>query len=219
MQITQTTIHFPNIRLQARDAHKLRGYFGNLFQEHSPLLHNHYQDGTSRYAYPLVQYKVIEHVPVLLGLQEGANLLAALFLKIRGIDIEGEQIPVLAKNIQKKVYDLEVNKQLYNYSFKTYWMALNQDNHKKYILLEPTQKPWFLNHLLQNNILSFYKGVSFRTSEQILVTSDLEERVSQFKNKPMIVFSGRFTTNAFLPELVGVGKSVSRGFGAVSLKP
>ena len=54
-----TTIRFPEIALRTRDAHKLRGYFGNLFQEHSPLLHNHWEDGTSRYAYPLVQYKVV----------------------------------------------------------------------------------------------------------------------------------------------------------------
>ena len=59
MQITQTIIKFPEISLKTRDAHKLRGYFGNIFKEHSPLLHNHFEDGTNRYAYPLVQYKVI----------------------------------------------------------------------------------------------------------------------------------------------------------------
>ncbi len=59
MQIQTTTIRFPEIQLQARDAHKLRGYFGNLFKEHSPLLHNHFEDGSLRYKYSLVQYKII----------------------------------------------------------------------------------------------------------------------------------------------------------------
>ena len=54
-----TRIKFPDIQLQTRDAHKLRGYFGNLFQEHSPLLHNHYDSGQLRYRYPLIQYKEI----------------------------------------------------------------------------------------------------------------------------------------------------------------
>ena len=93
MQITQTIIHFPDIRLKTRDAQKLRGYFGNLFKEHSPLLHNHYQDGTTRFAYPLVQYKVIKNVPMLVGLEEGADLLISLFLKIRELDIEENTIP------------------------------------------------------------------------------------------------------------------------------
>jgi len=132
MQITQTIIKFPDIKLQTRDAHKLRGYFGNLFKEHSPLLHNHYADGTSRYAYPLVQYKVIDKTPLLVGFKEGADLLVSLFLKIREINIDGTIYPVLAKNIGQKQFDLTVNEQLYNYLFKTFWMALNQDNYQKY---------------------------------------------------------------------------------------
>lgn len=217
MQITQTTIQFPDIKLQTRDAHKLRGYFGNLFKEHSPLLHNHYEDGSSRYAYPMVQYKVIDKIPVLLGFQEGAELLVSLFLKIREIDIEGQHFPVLAKNIQQKQNTLSVNEQLYNYTFKTLWMALNQENFKKYQQLEETERTTFLNHQLQNNILSFYKGLSFRTNERIMAVTRVEEKQTLFKNQSMLAFSGQFTSNAYLPEWAGIGKAVSRGFGTVSL--
>lgn len=35
MTIPLTLIRFPGIHLETRDAHKLRGYFGNLFKEHS----------------------------------------------------------------------------------------------------------------------------------------------------------------------------------------
>ncbi len=217
MQITQTIIQFPDIQLQTRDAHKLRGYFGNLFKEHSPLLHNHYEDGSSRYAYPLVQYKVIDRVPVLTGFQEGAELLVSLFLKIREIDIEGQQFPVLAKNIQQTQCTLTVNQQLYNYSFKTLWMALNQENFRKYMQLNENEKRNFLNHQLQNNILSFYKGLSFRTSERIMAVTQVEEKQTQFKNQAMLAFAGQFTTNAYLPQWAGIGKAVSRGFGTVDL--
>lgn len=218
MQITQTIIQFPDIELQTRDAHKLRGYFGNLFKAHSPLLHNHYTDGTTRYAYPLVQYKVIDKIPVLVGFQEGAELLVTLFLKIRELDIEGNRFAVLAKNIQQKQVELNVNRQLYNYTFKTLWMALNQENFRKYTHLGESEKTAFLNQQLQNNILSFYKGLSYRTSERIMAITHLEEKQTLFKDQPMLAFSGGFTTNAFLPEWAGIGKAVSRGFGTVSLK-
>ena len=217
MQITQTTIQFPDILLQTRDAHKLRGYFGSLFKEHSSLLHNHYDDGSVRYGYPLIQYKVIDKTPVLLGFQEGAELLVSLFLQIREIDIEGQQFTVLAKNIQQKQCELTVNKRLFNYSFKTLWIALNQENFKKYSRLDENGKTTFLNRQLQNNILSFYKGLSFRTNERVMVTTQLEEKQTLFKNQSMLAFSGQFTSNAYLPEWSGIGKAVSRGFGTVSL--
>ena len=217
MQITQTIIQFPDIQLQTRDAHKLRGYFGNLFKEHSPLLHNHYEDGSSRYAYPLVQYKVIDKIPVLVGFQDGADLLISLFLQIREINIEGQLYPVLAKNIQQKQHELIVNKQLYNYSFKTLWMGLNQENFKNYMDLDESDRTPFLNRQLQNNILSFYKGLLFRTEERIMVITRLEEKQTLFKNHSMLAFSGQFTSNAYIPEWTGVGKAVSRGFGTISL--
>ena len=219
MQITQTTIQFPDIQLQTRDAHKLRGYFGNLFREHSPLLHNHYEDGSARYAYPMVQYKVIDRIPVLVGFQEGADLLVSLFLKIREITIEGQHYPVLAKNIQQKQCELCVNKQLYNYSFKTLWMALNQENFRKYQQLGEPERATFLSRQLQNNILSFYKGLSFHTGERIMAIGSLEEKETLFKNQSMLAFSGQFTSNASLPEWAGIGKAVSRGFGTISVNP
>jgi hypothetical protein len=217
MQITQTIIQFPDIQLQTRDAHKLRGYFGNLFKEQSPLLHNHYEDGSALYAYPQVQYKVVDHIPVLVGFQKGAELLVKLFLKIRELEIEGKHFPVLAKNIQQKLCDLIVNRQLFSYEFKTLWMALNQENFKKYLQLDEPGKTKFLNQQLQNNILSFYKGLSFFTNDKIMAITKVAEKQTQFKNQSMLAFSGQFTTNAYLPEWAGIGKAVSRGFGTVSL--
>lgn len=215
MQITQTIIQFPEIQLATRDAHKLRGYFGNLFREHSPLLHNHFEDGRLRYAYPLVQYKVIENVPVLVGFAEGAGLLTQLFLKIKEIRIGEEIFPVFSKNISQKNHELSVNKGLYNYTFKTLWMGLNQKNFQKYLQLTETERKEFLDKTLQNNILSFYKGIGFRVEERILVNGTLTEKQTLFKDKKMTAFAGRFSSNSFLPGYTGVGKAVSRGFGTV----
>ncbi|MFW5831722.1 MAG: CRISPR-associated endonuclease Cas6 [Prolixibacteraceae bacterium] len=215
MQITQTIIRFPEISLATRDAHKLRGYFGKLFREHSPLLHNHFEDGRLRYAYPLVQYKVIGNVPVLVGFAEGAGLLTQLFLKIKEIKIGAETFPVYSKNISQKNHELSVNKGLYNYAFKTLWMGLNQKNFKIYLDLAENEQKKFLDKTVQNNILSFYKGVGFRVQEQILVNGNYTEKQTLFKDKKMIAFTGRFSGNAVLPGYAGIGKAVSRGFGTV----
>lgn len=219
MQLTQTIIRFPEISLATRDAHKLRGYFGDLFREHSPLLHNHFEDGRLRYAYPLVQYKVVDNVPMLVGFAEGAGLLTHLFLKIKEIKIGAETFPVYSKNISQKNHELSVNKGLYNYTFKTLWMGLNQKNFQHYLQLAESERKGFLDKNLQNNILSFYKGVGFRVEDRILVNGNFSEKQTFFKDKKMIAFAGRFSSNAFLPGLAGIGKAVSRGFGTVTEIP
>jgi len=94
MQIQTTQIKFPDISLHPHYAHKLLGYFCNLFKEKSPLLHNHYESGELRYSYPLVQYKIIDSVPMLLGINEGAELLIELFLKIKELQLEDEKFPI-----------------------------------------------------------------------------------------------------------------------------
>jgi hypothetical protein len=215
-QLTQTIIRFPDLRLQTRDAHKLRGFFGNLFKEHSSLLHNHFDDGSLRYAYPLVQYKIIDKVPVLTGFQEGGKLLIDLFLKIKNLNIGGEEYIINAKNIENKIIEFGPLLQLFEYRFKTLWMALNQKNYPEYEKLKTQEaKIFFLNKQLQNNILSFYKGIGFRVQERIMVKGRFREKTTLFKNKKMLAFEGKFTSNAVIPDFAGIGKAVARGFGTV----
>ncbi|MEM9981306.1 MAG: CRISPR-associated endonuclease Cas6 [Bacteroidota bacterium] len=218
MKTIQTvTISFPEIKLRVRDAHKLRGYFGNLFQEHSPLLHNHYENGKLRYAYPLVQYKVINQKPTLVGLGEGAHLLTQLFLEMKELHIEGRCYPVLEKNIEAKNYTIGLEENLQEYRFQTLWLALNQKNYGYYRQLDGTQRHKQLVSILLRNILSLYKELGLRLTpeERILASLRVKEKTTQFKNQKMLAFSGFFTTNALLPDKIGLGKAVSRGFGTV----
>jgi hypothetical protein len=190
-----------------------------MFKDNSPLLHNHFEDGTNKYAYPLVQYKVINNIPCLVGLLDGAKLLIELFLKIKHIEIDGVGYIVNSKNISTKILEIGSFTKLTEYNFETLWIALNQKNHKLYLEIKNNDdKNEFLNKQLQNNILSFYKGIGFVATERIMVAGKYSEKSTQFKNKQMLAFSGSFTTNATIPDFVGLGKSVSRGFGTVSKK-
>lgn len=216
LQITQ--IKFPEINLRTRDAHKLRGYFGNLFKEHSPVLHNHYEDGRFRYRYPEIQYKVIKNIPTLIGINEGADLLPKLFLKIKNIDINGQQFPVNAKNIECKAVETGFSDSLHGYEFTTLWMALNQQNYPKYQNLKSDkEKEEMLNSILVGHILSFFRntGIELQPNERLMAKVDLQEKSTKFKETKMIAFSGKFIVNALLPDEIGLGKSVSRGFGTI----
>jgi hypothetical protein len=167
------------------------------------------------YRYPLIQYKVIDRVPLLVGLNEGAELLTSLFLRIKDIEIEGRKYPVYTKNISQKNTEVGIIDDLVTYKFINHWMALNSDNHKEYLGLDVQDQKSKLNQLLRNNILSFYKGIGIWLDEKILVKGRFANRNSNFKNNKMLVFDGEFVGNVCLPEFIGLGKSVSRGFGVV----
>lgn len=216
MQLQTVKISFPDVSLHPHYGHKLRGYFGNLFKEKSPLLHNHFETGELRYSYPLVQYKIIDTIPQLIGIAEGAELLIELFLKIKQLDLNDKIFIIYSKNITNKIEDIGLTESLTDYKFKTLWMGLNQNNFKTYINLLPGhERANYLTKILIGNILSFYKGIGYTVSERIYVKPDLTETISTFKNKKMTVFSGEFISNALLPNYIGLGKAVSRGYGAV----
>lgn len=217
-QLQLCRIKFPEIKLQTRDAHKLRGYFGNIFKEHSPILHNHYEDGRFRYKYPSIQYKVIQNIPMLVGIGEGAELLPKLFLKIKELDISGKKYPISSKNIELKNEETGYSNQLYEYSFATLWMALNQKNYPKYQNLKGSaEKEAMLNTILTGHILSFFRnmGIELTYNERLMAKVDLQEKSTLFKENKMVAFTGSFIVNASLPSEIGLGKSVSRGFGTI----
>lgn len=215
MQITQAIIQFPEISLKLRDGHKLRGYFAEMFKEKSDLLHNHFSDGSNIYRYPLVQYKVIDNIPMLVGLEEGGRLLIKLFLDVREIKI-GEYIYVInSKNLTSRQFEVGVTNTLFTYEFHTPWIALNTANYKVYIKLTDHEQKEKLKSILTGNILAFFKGIGYFELKNIMLTANIKQINVKFKNQDMIGFKGIFTTNVLLPDLIGLGKSPARGFGTI----
>lgn len=212
-------IKLPEINLRTRDAHKLRGYFGNLFKKYSPLLLNHSENGDVRCKYPSVQYKVIGKTPILIGIGEGAELLPQLFLKIKEINIDGKTYPVQSKNIEVGEETAGFSDNLIEYRFETLWMALNQMNYRKYHLLkDEREKQEMLNSIPVGHVLSFFRNMNIELgqNERLMATVDVKEKSTNFKENKMVAFSGRFIVNALLPESMGLGKSAARGFGTIS---
>lgn len=214
-----TTVQFPEVKLQTRDAHKLRGYFGNLFKEYSPLLHNHYDNGSFRHRYPLVQYKILNGIPSLVAVEEGAELLTRLFLKITQLQIDGYVHEVNAKNIASGHEMIGYTDELKEYKFETLWMALNQENYRKYLTLNQIEQAAMLNKILIGHVLSFYKqmGLFLEGNHRLLAKTKVQVKSTRFKEQKMVAFSGNFLVNALLPENIGLGKAVSRGFGTIKV--
>ena len=211
-----TLLQFPQIHLPRRDGHKLRGYFAKTFGESSDLYHNHREDGSSIYRYPHIQFKVVQDHPMVIGINQGASLILQRFLDIREIVISGKQYSLDQKNMSSQEIHLGIKAELYQYYFESPWMALNQSNHAKYIAADSLVRKALLSSILTGNILSLYKSTDCMITERILLTHDLRQVTTNFKNQKMLAFIGSFVTNAVLPDHIGLGKSVSRGYGTIT---
>jgi len=216
MELKKVVISFPDVKLNQRDAHKLRGYLGNVFKEHSPLLHNHFDDGKLRYSYPFVQFKVIDKNPYIIAIDEGCDVLIDLFLKIKELRIDERVIEIYSKNINCEKDIIQISDTMVDYEFKTGWFALNQENFNEFIKIKSkAQSTELLKKILTSNILSFNKSIRNWIDKKIYVSLDVKKSKTKFKEREMFIFNGKFSANILLPDYIGLGKSVSRGFGTI----
>jgi len=210
-----TLLSFPDIQLRQSDGHKLRGYFAKTFGDESDLFHNHNEDGSAIYRYPRIQFKVTDGYPMILGIQEGAKLLVDRFISLKEIVINEKVYPLQQKNLISGIAQIGISDDLHNYTFLSPWMALNQKNYQVYQQSDTTEKQRLLKKILIGNMLSFYRAIDHMVTENIMVSLQTNQITTSFKNQKMLAFKGQFTANVVLPDMIGLGKSVARGYGTI----
>ncbi|MGH7597647.1 MAG: CRISPR-associated endonuclease Cas6 [bacterium] len=200
-------------------AHQLRGAIATLYRDWS-IMHQHH-DRQFLYQHPLVQYKVINDTPMVVGLGIGAELLAALEpprqLVLNHAPVEFKDIRLVSE-----IYEPDFSTP-HRFHFATPWLALNEDNYKLYRIIESDEQVIAISQLLQRiligNILSFAKGLGLSILAKL--QANIENwhaepvRAKQEESGLMLGFaaSGEITFSA--PPLWGFGKQSSRGNGVM----
>lgn len=182
------------------------------------LFHNHLND-SFLYKYPLIQYKRIGKRPAILCIDQGVDELHHFF------DQKGEVVLLGTKEIELKVARLNLNQYVmqvwanpYHYRINN-WIALNEENYLRYQALDGLiEKIGFLESTLKANILALAKGIEWTVEKPIeLKIKQLNEpKIIRLKQTKFMTFNALFDCNVFLPNFIGLGKSVSKGFGVVS---
>ncbi len=72
-----------------------------------------------------------------------------------------------------------------------------------------------MTKVLIGNILSLSKAFGYIVEEEIVVGLDIKEVQINFKNRKMKAFKGKFCVNFEIPNLLGLGKSPSKGYGTI----
>jgi hypothetical protein len=197
-------------------ADKLRGFFADKFGEYT-LIHHHLTDNELLYKTPLIQYKILDGKPFVLGINKGADILQQIYEDINHFKIGHVKYQIKEKNIVLKTDYFRLADNSIPYTFLTPWLALNEENYEKYRMLKSwKEKKELLAKILVGNILSTSKSLGYTVPEPIKTEIKyLREIRTSLKGTPMLGFLGTFSVNFEIPDYWGLGKSVSRGFGTV----
>ena len=196
------------------DAAKLRGFFATSFNEHA-LLHQHVTDKLI-YKYPLIQYKMLQGSPLILGINEGADVLKEIYDKFDEITLGESKYRVMERGVSIKSEEFGCTEGIHSYRFATPWLALSQDNYARFQNAAREERRELLRKILVGNILSASKGLGYVAKEHIrLEVGRMQDEICLLKGTKVTGIRGEFTATFAIPDFMGLGKSVSRGFGAV----
>lgn len=193
---------------------KVRGYIGNTYKDY-PILHNHYANDKFLYSYPFVQYKIINGQIVIIGIDEGADLLKKIAPELSTLNLDKEY-KITEKLIHEKEFDIKPSSEEKHYKFVTPWLGLNQTNYNKYINSNSWKdKKEILNKVLVGNLLSMSKGLGIIVNKRLYAKTHFDEKIVEYKGVKMNAFIGEFKIHYDIPDYFGLGKGVSQGFGCV----
>lgn len=208
-------VTYPEIQIPQWQGRKLRGFFAAGGGAGSTL-HNHAAGGEGIYRYPQVQYKVYKKSPTILALEEGITEVHPLVMEHQELLLGGRSYPCGKVDIALRLETIGDTDQICRYYFCAPWFGLNQTNYREYEQApDAAEKQAILERILVGNLLSMAKSLGVQVEGWLKVQAHLQERPAPFKNEFVLGFTGDFSVNFLIPDLFGIGKSVSRGFGSV----
>ncbi len=216
MSFSQAIIKLKTEPIIKAHGNTLRGFIAHKFPQYD-ILHNHMKDGGLLYLYPRVQYKIIDGIALIIGIEEGVQTLQEIEPQLEIIQVNGNNHRISHKQFSIMKVQLSSVDTMVIYSFVRPWLALNEKNFPRYNQLKTkVKKSAFLKKILIGNLLSISKSFGYIVEQEINIESlDLIEKKSFLKGTPMLGFLGTFSINFEIPDYWGIGKSVSRGFGTV----
>lgn len=214
-QVKSLTIVFNN-ELKAHEIPAFRGAVVKKVGREHVLFHNHLSDTEFVNSYPCIQYKSIGGKPAIFCIEEGVDEMYKFFTKKDwNLELSNRMLELKVERLDMKQVNLQVWDKKFNYRISS-WVALNPLNYQKFLKIQdPAERHDFLSKILIGNILSMAKGIGWDVDKPIalkIIELQREKRVL-IKGVKVTAFDLLFETNVYLPNNIGLGKSVSHGYG------
>lgn len=213
---TQTFLIKFNETISFNEIPAFRGAIIKLIDNPSLLFHNHIDDDSVRYSYPLIQYKRINGKAAIFCISEGITAIGNLLsMPNYNIDISSRSINLSINKIVPQRHLIQIWDSCFNYRIRN-WLPLNSKNYQQFCQIEElSSQIAFLEKILIGNILSFAKGIGVEINKDIVckLIAINGKKLLTAKSIKMMAFDIEFKINVSLPDFIGLGKHSSIGFG------
>ncbi|MEJ5265413.1 MAG: CRISPR-associated endonuclease Cas6 [Bacteroidales bacterium] len=206
-----------NTQIRPYEVPAFRGAIINKVGREHIVFHHHVGDNYL-YRYPTIQYKAIGQQPAIVCLDEGIDELHHYFEKPDwSLWLGDRKLEMKVDRLLLNQFNMQVWSTQFEYQIRN-WIALSQNNYERYQQLESEiERIEMLQRILVGNILAFAKGIGWSIEKpiELKITSSPHIRPLRLKDQKVLGFTLNFKTNVFLPNYIGLGKSVSIGYGTI----
>lgn len=150
------------------------------------------------------------------GICQGADLLSQMAAGAAEI-LDGDlRCRVTTRDPEIRREQFGITDEEHEYEFITPWLALNQQNEKKFYLLQgKPARDAFMQKLLAAQLNTLAKSLEYTPARPVTCTAKVRFIRERIDRQTVMIFKGQFRTNLVIPHHLGIGQSVSQGFGWV----
>lgn len=172
--------------------------------------------------YPLVQYKTRrsydQQQPLVVILGKHPKLFQRLNQHGEWeANLNGRKIQMKIAHARANQYQLQLKRQMLPFTIFNYQALCTQHYRQYQQCTTQTNKLDYLAYVLHHHLLNFARGVDWQPKGELKVevTRILREKTIPYQGIKAHCFDLQFRVNAFLPEYIGLGRGLRKGFGTV----
>ncbi len=198
-----------------KTAYQVKGVFMKQYPDSPaiPMLDGRYRN---KFLYPRVQVKILNEQIYIVGIKDGADPVLKMTKELELLNFGNITFNIKDVDIEESVDQFEHVDQLLRYQFVSPWVALSKHTQNRYKFLKNDDRIAFLSRLLGQNIVFLAREMEVDLKEKVytkLILDSLFPKPAYENN--WASFSGEFQTNFVLPNYIGLGNGITRGYGAI----
>ena len=193
---------------------ELRTFLNRELAEYTALCKNNTAGFIHRY--PAIQGKLVRNTFRVIGISQGASCLFQLThgRPLLGTNENACRITACDPEIRSEPFG--TTDEIALYEFQTPWLALNQQNAKKFYGLNgKPARDMFMQKLLTAQLNTLAKSLDCTVTVPISCEAKVRFRRDRIDHENVMVFLGKFRTNLRIPDYLAIGQSVSKGYGTI----